>query len=141
MRVASLIAALIFPALVHAQGDPHDWRVEEVYVHTFTRHSHGNERLNDRNWGQGVVLRNGVIIGAYHNSIWQNSTYVGYYWQPSPYFGIVSGMISGYMPDDKLIPFGAAVFTLPLGHWRLHLNVVPAGRQNVANLSVGYTWR
>lgn len=120
----------------HAQG----WEIKEIYAHTFTRHSHGNEKLNNRDWGQGVVLRNGVVLGGYRNSIYQNSRYIGYFWQPTPYIGVVGGVVSGYLPDDKILPFGAIVFTLPVGHWRAHLNVIPAGHQNVANLSIGYAW-
>lgn len=135
----AIAAACAFAFAQHSRADEHSgWEVQEVYVHTFTRHSHGNEYLNDRNWGQGAVLRNHIVIGGYRNSIYQNSRYIGYKYDLNQYVGVIGGLIDGYV-RHKAIPFGVIVFTAPIGrHVRVHLNVLPAGRQNIANLSVGW---
>lgn len=158
-----LVAAMLFTVNAYAT-DPgwdfdgpkaekwHGFKVAEIYAHTWTRHSRHNNRLNDYNRGGGVRLENNIIIGTYYNSIFQNSVYVGYAYDVNDYFGFVSGFITGYCKEKVPLPFGTAVFTIPVNkikplirwipeakHLRVHLNVIPAPQQSIANLTFG--WR
>lgn len=151
-----LILLLLFPVSAYA-ADPgwdfstpqeqwHGFKVKEVYVHTWTHHARNNKRLNDYNRGGGVRLDNNIVIGTYYNSIYRNSHYVGYVYDFNSYVSIAGGLITGYIKNDYA-PFWSIVLTAPkinlpyVRHLRFHLNLIPAPRQSIAHITIGYQFQ
>jgi hypothetical protein len=70
----------------------------------YTYHFQSTNRFNNINLGFGGEYRysttSSIVMGNFHNSDWQTSDYVGWYWRPfqigSVSFGTEIGAVDGY---------------------------------------------
>lgn len=100
-----LLAAALTPALAD------DLIVERVGVHLASWHS--KPGYNNANPGMYVRLSNGLVMGAYRNSLEKTSVYVGAHFDVAlsehAIAGLTAGVVNGY-PGNK---------------WRIGRDVVP----------------
>lgn len=108
---ATLLGTLIAAALLSASGTVLGQQLPAVVgVHGATWHAANQDKIpgsrgyNDANPGAYARWANGFTIGAYRNSLFRNSAYVGWtITDQADRFGLLVGAVSGY---DKLAPPG-----------------------------------
>jgi hypothetical protein len=90
----------------------------ELTVHTISRHSQYNQDVgnilayNNQNFGLGWRTENGLIFGAYHNSYYRPTVYLGQEFMLNRYFGTFAGLATGYRHPISAI--GGLILKIPV---------------------------
>ncbi|QZA76924.1 hypothetical protein K4H28_11435 [Deefgea tanakiae] len=117
------------------------WIVAPVLTHHFDRQAVIDDDLNERNPGFGIERSNGLwhwMLGAYRNSIRQNSVYAQLGWTPLQWhfselgnlsLGAAGGLLTGYQDTEKgypVVPAGGLFASLETPyHFGMNLFIVP----------------
>lgn len=117
------------------------WIVAPVLTHHFDRQAVIDDDLNERNPGFGIERSNGLwhwMLGAYRNSIRQNSVYAQLGWTPLQWhfsesgnlsLGAAGGLLTGYQDTEKgypIVPAGGIFASLETPyHFGMNLFIVP----------------
>ena len=79
-----------------------------LYAHTVSYHVNREANYNESNYGLGLrhytTTDRYITAGTYKNSEYNQSNYVGYGWEFTPYLGLSAGLITGYKLH-KVLPY------------------------------------
>lgn len=140
MRFIFVLFALLFSSTSFAIDLSSDgFQVNEVYMHTISRHFSNNGIHNNDNFGMGVRFKNNLITGAYYNSLYRPTTYIAYAYDWRYHITFIGGVATGY--QYALLPAAAIQVSYPITkNWVGAVNVVPV-TGGVVHLTIGYKWR
>ncbi len=151
MRCWKGLAALVLCALpvaaraddAGARGDGAAQQPGELWLNPgfYAYHFQRDRHLNNRASGFGAEYRfseaGALTAGAYHNSNWTFSHYLGYYWRPVAWgptrMGLIAGAVDGYPGTRKGRWFPVVLPTASVEYGRIGLNMfyIPSYKDSV----------
>jgi hypothetical protein len=150
-KMKKIIVGLLFLlySLTALAGLTDDWWVVAT-VHSF--HTNRTAGYNENNFGIGLekkLTENLTFgFGEYRNSIWNNSTYIGFMYTPFHLWGLkagaMMGLINGYSSDvNAYSPLLIPALVYEKNKWGINAIFVPpitSVDSGVVGFQVKYKW-